>query len=214
MNIRLAPIVLGLAIFGSVAVGQTPADRQWQIGPIVRGENYSAGMPPRPVPTRTGWYFDFPHDSRADGHVNAVTIAPGSLAGKSQLVVHYRVRSAAGVRFVPQEQPNLPGTVSLFLQRRGDNWSGRGRHEFYRWYAPPHTVRELAPGVHRMTVDLRDAGWVSVQGRPIGTAPAEFTAALRDVGQLGLVFGSSSARAHGVFATGPARFELIDFRIE
>lgn len=214
MKDRFTLFAIGVVTLSTAVIAAAPMTQQWEIGPIVRGKNYSVGMPLTPVSTRNGWYFDFPFDSRADGHVNAVTIAPGPLHDKSRIVIKYRVQAARGTRFVPQEQLTLPGTVSIFIQRRGDNWSGRGRHEFYRWYAPTHTVQTIAPGVHQMVVDLDDARWGSVQGRTTAANPAAFDAALRDAGRIGLVFGSTSARAHGVFATAPARFELLGFAIE
>jgi hypothetical protein len=186
----------------------------WEIGPIIRGKNYSVGMPLRPTPTRTGWTFDFPYASRSAGHVHYVTFDPGSLDRASRIVVRYRVDAAPGTRFVPQESPELPGTVSLFLQRGGDNWSARGAYDLFRWYAPGETVQPLAPGTHEMTVSLRDPQWGSVYGKPAGQNTAAFEDALANASRVGLVFGSTAARGHGVFATAPARFTLLDFRIE
>ena len=200
----------GLA-FSTVAAAQ-PA-HVWEIGPVVRSRNSSVGMPAQPLPSGRGWYFDFPYPHSGAGHVHYVTFDPGSIAGRSRIVVRYRVDAPRGVRFVPQETPAARATVSLYLQRRGDNWSGRRHYEFFRWYAPPATVRELAPGVHEMTADLRDRDWISVMGAPASQAPDAFTAANADTGRIGLVFGSSGARGHGVYATGPARFTLISFRI-
>lgn len=205
---------LGLATPGAAAQAQTPPAGEWEIGPWIRGQNYSVGMPLHPAPTRAGWSFDFPYASRADGHVHYVTYDPRSLAGKSQIVVRYRVVAEPGTRFVPQEQPEMPATVSLFFQRRGDNWSARGRYEHFRWYAPRQSVQPLAPGVHTLAVSLDDPQWTSVSGRPASANPQAFRAALSDTWRVGLVFGSSAARGHGVFATAPARFELLDFRIE
>lgn len=199
---------------GSIAIGAVPLNQQWEIGPIIRGKNYSVGMPLQPVPTSKGWYFDFPQGSKADGHVHYVTFAPGSLVGKSRIVVHYRVTASSSTRFVPQEHPQLPGTVSLFLQRRGDTWSARGRYEHYRWYAPSHSVQNIAPGLQQMTVELHDPEWISVSGKVTSENPAAYAASLRDTDRLGLVFGSTEARGHGVFATAPARFELLSFAIE
>lgn len=215
MRNYLVLCLLGLAAVASAALAATPPASHWEIGPIIRGKNYSVGMPLQPTPTRNGWTFDFPYDSRADGHVHYVTFTPGPLTGKSRIVVRYRVESAPGTRFVPQEQPHLPGTVSLFLQRRGDNWSAKGRYAFYRWYAPAHTVQQISRGVHQMTVALDDPQWVAVVG---GINPSDsrgaFIDALEYVDRVGLVFGSTSARGHGVFATAPARFELLSFSIE
>jgi hypothetical protein len=198
----------------SAALVAAPTASSWEIGPIIRGKNYSVGMPLRPAPTRNGWSFDFPAGSRQAGHVHYVTFNPGPLSQASRIVVRYRVDAAPGTRFVPQQHPKLPGTVSLFLQRRGDNWSARGQYSYFRWYAPSHTVREITPGVHEMSVRLDDPQWTAVMGQRAAGNPEAFRAALGQTSRLGLVFGSARARGHGVFATAPARFELIDFRIE
>lgn len=205
---------VGLATIGSVALAAAPAIQRWDIGPNIRGKNYSVGMPSSPTPTRNGWYFDFPYPNRSAGHVHYVSFAPESLVGKSKLIMRYRVTGARGVRFVPQEHQDLPGTVSLYFQRGGDSWSARGRYEFYRWYAPANTIQRIAPGVHQMTVDLNDPAWISVMGRTTDVNPAAFADAKRNASKIGLNFGSTSARGHGVFSTAPARFELFDFRIE
>ena len=205
-----------LTTFALIA-GAGPATAQnaasWEIGPIIRGKNYSQGMPLRPQPTRTGWSFDFPVGSREAGHVHYVTFRPGPVSSRSRIVVRYRVDTRAGTRFVPQESPELPATVSLYLQRRGDSWSAKGRYEHYRWYAPLGTVQEIAPGEHEISVRLDDPQWISVLGRTAGANPGAIEAALADIDQMGLVFGSTAARGHGVYATAPARFTLLSFRI-
>lgn len=211
---KLAIPALALATLAFAAEAQAPPASDWEIGPWIRGKNYSVGMPLRPAPTRTGWTFDFPATSRADGHVHYLTFDPGSLAGKSRIVVRYRVDAERGARFVPQEHQDLPGTVSLFFQRRGDNWNAKGRYEHFRWYAPGASVQPIERGTHTMVVSLHDPGWISVLGKTADKNPAAFQAALNDTSRVGLVFGSEAARGHGVFATAPARFELIDFRIE
>lgn len=215
MKAYLFPAAIAAIAFAttSMSVAQTMPD--WQIGPIIRGKNYSVGMPLRPNPTRQGWYFDFPRSTRADGHVHYITHSPGSLADKSRIVVRYRVTAKPGTKFVPQEDMHLPGVVSVYLQRRGDNWSAKGRYAFYRWYAPDHTVQNIAPGVHEMIVNLDDPQWHPVVGGlRSGMNSQAFDAALADTHQLGLVFGSTRARGHGVFATAQARFELISFKVE
>lgn len=215
MQKSLLIAAIGIASVATVASSAGPAPSSWEIGPIIRGKNYSVGMPLRPEPTRRGWSFEFPHTTRADGHVHYVTYRPRSLAGKSQIKLRYRVDAAQSTKFVPQEHPHLPGTVSLFLQRQGDNWSAKGRYAFYRWYAPGHSVQQIAPGVHEMTVSLDDPQWVSVLGgRTPASHPTEFEAALENAGRIGLVFGSTSARGHGVFATAQAEFELLLFEIQ
>lgn len=203
-----------LALGGAVIAAAAPAASDWEIGPVIRGKNYSVNMPPSPKPERGGWSFDFPVGSKAAGHVHYVTFRPGSLAGKARIVVRYRVDAKAGTRFVPQANPDRAGTVSLYLQRRGDNWNAKGRYQYYRWYAPAASVRELAPGVGEISVSLDDPQWISVLGQPAATNPGAMREALADVERVGLVFGSSNARGHGVYTTAPAKFTMTGFRID
>lgn len=210
---RILLSAAAIACVASAALAAAPAT-QWEIGPIIRGKNYSVGMPLTPKPERSGWSFAFPVGSAAAGHVHYVTSRPESLAGKSRIVVRYRIDAAPGTRFVPQANPDRAGTVSLYLQRRGDNWNAKGRYQFYRWYAPAASVRELAPGVGEISVTLDDPQWISVLGQPAGSNRAALEDALADVERVGLVFGSSNARGHGVYATKPATFTLLSFRID
>lgn len=190
------------------------ATEDWEIGPVVRGKNLSPGMSSRPYPTRGGWAFDFPAPDAAAGHVHYVTFRPGSLAGKSRLTVRYRIDAAPGTRFVPQEIPKLPAAISLYLQRRGDTWTAKGRYEHYRWYAPAASVRVIAPGVHEISVRLDDPDWISIKAKTSGSVPGAMQAAVDDVDRVGLTFGAlGDGRGHGVFATRPARFTLLSFQI-
>ena len=71
----------------------------------------------------------------------------------------------------------------------------------------PDNLREMcATGEHRIYIT-----------ETVEMTPAEFDAfrlaAPADPDRLGLVFGSSEGRGHGVFATRPARFTLLSFRI-
>lgn len=185
----------------------------WEIGPIDRGRNYSPGMPSTPTPVGRGWYFDFPYPYKAAGHVHYVTFRSGPLLGKSKIVMRYRVDAPKGVRFVPQETPQEPAMVSLYFQRRGDNWTGRGRYEHYRWFAPRATMRVIAPGEYEITASLHDPSWRSVMGKLASANPAAFRSALAETDRVGILFGSLKLRGHGVYATGPARFRLISFRM-
>lgn len=210
LSVAAAIAVAASAVAGFAAI---PGASEWEIGPIIRGKNYSPGMPPRPRPTPNGWSFDFPTPDADAGHVHYVSFRPGSLTGKSRVVVRYRVDAQKGTRFVPQEYPDIPATVSLYFQRRGDNWTAKGRFEHYRWYAPDATVRNIAPGEQEISVRFDDPQWISVQGRTSGSNPGALEDALADADRIGLVFGSASGRGHGVFATAPARFTLLSFRI-
>lgn len=187
------------------------SERDWTIGPWIKGKNYSVGMPARPEQTRSGFAIDFPTTPRS--HVHYVTFDPGSLEGKSEIVMRYRIDAEPGTRFVPQQEPDKPGAISLFFQRRGDNWTARGRYEFYRWYAPAAKVKQLARGTHEIRIALDDPAWISVAYRNPAVAPELFDAAKRDTAKVGFVLGSDLLRGHGVYATRPARMTVTSFEI-
>ena len=149
---RLLSVPLAVAALCAATAMAAPEAHRWEIGPIIRGKNYSQGMPLHPRPARGGWQFDFPVGSAAAGHVHYVTFRSGPIAPDARINVRYRIDAPPGTRFVPQESPGSPATVSLYFQRRGDNWSAKGRFEHYRWYAPAATVRPLATGEQEISV--------------------------------------------------------------
>jgi hypothetical protein len=199
------------ALAAPAALWAMPPADAWQIGPVIRGKNYSVGMPARPAsgPGNT-LVMDFP--LAGAGQVDALTTAVRPLDGARQIVVRYRIEAARGVRFVADEAPDEPATVSLYFQRAGDNWSGRGRYQSYRWYSPVQAVVPLTPGEHTIAVRF-DERWTDVHGASNSDVPGAFAAALQETRSVGIAFGSRSLRSHGVYATGPARFVLLDFDI-
>jgi hypothetical protein len=214
------PLILNLALAATLAGGvalPTAAAAQpahaWEIGPRERGRNFSAGMASTPRPAPRGWYFDFFYPSPRAGHVNYVTTPTGPLLGKRKIVLHYRIDAAPGVRLAPRENPRAPARLSLYFQRRGDNWSGRGRFEHYRWYAMPAHRLPLTPGEHRIELALDGRNWKSIQSSSGAKAPAQFRDALANASRVGFVLGGGGSAGHGVFATGPARFTLLNFRV-
>lgn len=202
---------IGAAMASPAALAVPPPASVWEIGPWVRGRNYSIGMPstPRRAP-RGALAFDFPIVGR--GQIDAMTTGTGPLSAARQITVRYRVDAAPGTRFIADETPGEPATVSLYFQRRDDNWTARGRYASYRWYAPSRAVVPLAPGTHTMIVRF-DEQWTNVRGQAISQDPEGFRAALQDTARIGLAFGSGSRRSHGVYANGPASFTLLEFQI-
>ncbi|HEX8126413.1 MAG TPA: hypothetical protein VF548_12605 [Allosphingosinicella sp.] len=183
----------------------------WTIGPFVRGRNYSKGMPLHPTARRGGgWHLDLP---AAPGSVHAVTFRHGPLAGKRRIVMRYRVEAARGTRILAASDGRSPSMITLYFQRRGDNWSGRGRFETYRWYATFATQSPLAPGNHVIVAPL-DGPWTAIETSKAVTSPGAFRAALADSDQVGFVLGGGDGFGHGIFATGPARLVVTDFRVE
>ncbi|MEL7690728.1 hypothetical protein [Citromicrobium bathyomarinum] len=183
----------------------------WSIGPVIRGENYSFRMPAAMRPSPAGSTFDFPYPTARDGHVHYVTTPTRSLANASRITLRYRIDTAPGTRFVPEEHPDETATLSLYFQRAGDRWTMRTPH--HRWYSPTEKVVPLSAGTHTISIAL-DEAWIAMAGGSRNTLLKDFDRALAQANTVGFVFGSASGRGHGVYATGPARFTLLDFEIE
>lgn len=184
----------------------------WQIGPIISGQNYSVNMPLTPSPTADGWSFDFPQPNKAAGHVHYLTFVHGSLAGKTHIDITYRIDAAAGVQFYPTNFPGSPSMLTLYFQRRNDNWSGRGKFEAYRWWATFRTDTPLTPGTHTISVGLNE-NWTAVQTSSAASNPQGFRDAIQNAERVGFTFGGGDGYGHGVYATGPARFTVTSFQV-
>jgi hypothetical protein len=188
-----------------------PRPDQWTIGPIIDGRDYSQRMPLHPTPNAGGaWHIDLP---RAPGSVHYVTFRYGSLGGKTRILMRYRVDADPGVRIVPATGPNLPSVITLYFQRSGDDWSGNGPFEAYRWYATFASQMPVTPGEHEMVAPL-DANWTAVGKSTARNNPAAFRAAIEAADQVGFVLGGGTGYGHGVFATGRARLTMLEFRVE
>lgn len=199
---------LGAAAMSTGIYAMPPADA-WEIGPQIRGRSYSVGMAARPSFTRHGEpTFEFPQH----GEIDALTTAVGPLAGAREIAFRYRIEASPAARFVSSETPAQPPTVSLYFQQEGDNWTARGRYASYRWYVPSRAVIPLTPGEHSVTVRFAET-WTNVNGVPNTQDSQGFASALENTGRIGIAFGTSSARSHGVYSTGPARFILLSLDI-
>lgn len=196
----------------NVATANDPAAEEWSIGPTIRGRNYSVGMPSRLQAGQDGPSFEFPYPNSTAGHVHAITVPVRSLAGAKRITLTYRIDAASGVRFYGQENGG-PGWLSLFFQQRGDKWTAKGQYGTYRWYSPDERIVTLRPGVHTISIRLNEE-WNAVVSWKRSTNPAGFKAAVENAASVGFVFGSSSGLGHGVYATGPTKFTILDFRID
>jgi len=179
----------------------------WQIGPIIDGHNYSIGMPLSPMQTNDGWAFDFPLNS---GSVHYVTYRYGSLAGKTHIVMHYRIEADPSVHFYPVCCPQL-GTVGpvVYFQKRGDDWNTDGN----RWWATFDAPYPIKPGDYTLDVPLNGA-WTSVYTMSASSNPSAFASAKTNADRVGFTFGGGDGYGHGVYADQAARFVLLSFTIE
>lgn len=199
------------SLLAGAAFAAGPPAGAWEIGPIIRGKNYSYRMPLHPEATRAGPSFEIPGPTAAQGHVHYLTVPTRPLAGARRISLTYRIDAAPGTRFVPQESPHRPALLSLYFQRAGDGWTTR--QPDWRWYAPANRTMPLRPGTHTVRIGL-DENWVAMTGPGAQANPRGFAAALAETARVGFVFGSEGGRGHGVYATGPARFTILDFRME
>jgi hypothetical protein len=179
----------------------------WEIGPIIDGRNYSAGMPLHPTQTPDGWAFDFP---LAPGKIGYITYKYGSLAGKSRIVMHYRIEADPDVQFLPPCCPQLlaQGPAGYF-QQKGDDWNTDGE----RWWASFNTPYPMGPGERELILPL-DARWTSVFTMSADSDPAQFAKAKQNAERVGFTMGGGDGYGHGTYVTGRARMVVTAFSIE
>ena len=173
---RSVVTAIALAVATASTAAAPPADA-WEIGPIIRGKNYSYRMPLRPEASRAGPSFEIPGPTAAAGHVHYLTIPTRPLEGARAITLRYRIDAAPGTRFVPQESPHLPATLSLYFQRAGDGWTTR--HPDWRWYAPANRTMPLRPGTHTVRIALSE-DWVAMTGPGAHANRRGFAEALAD----------------------------------
>lgn len=171
-----------------------PATTQWSIG--------------APDARPSGTSFEIPQT----GSINYVTQPTGSLAGKQRITLRYKVEMAEGVRIYPPSMPDGQASITLYFQRKGDDWSGQNLMNFYRWYATGNFHAPITAGEHTLTASLTDDLWTAINYGD-STTP-RFTEALKDASRVGFVLGGGTGFGHGVTATGPATFTILDYRIE
>src|SRR5688500_16247487 len=102
-----------------IAVAAMPPANAWEIGPLVRGRNYSIGMPANPTPTRDGGLtFEFPQGAR--GEIDALTTAVGPLSGAGQIhsPISHRRRPGHPLRPLGNPRPNGHRLALLPAARR------------------------------------------------------------------------------------------------
>ena len=198
----------------SLKVSNPAVASAWEVGPILDGKSKSINVPARPYSHPLGLAIDIPYPNADAGHVHYVTFNAGDLAGKSKLTLRYRIELADGAQLRAASPPDWTGPtlLTLFFQRCGDNWTAVGAYESYRWFASFATVIPEA-GDGEITVPL-DGEWTAVMSSSRSSYPKGFRDALADTCRVGFVLGGGDGLGHGVYATGPARFIIKEFRVE
>ena len=177
---------------------------------------YSPSMPRHPRTVGSGWQFEFPHKEA----VGYLTTAQRPTSASQSITASITVETEGNPSFEYRaEAANTCGgqaTVRLYFQRRGDNMSGVGAYEHYRWWSNP-VAYNLGSGSVDLIGDLADpSAWTSVLGRSGADNEAAFRAALADLGKVGFTFGGGCFFGHGVYVepgTGQATFTATAFTV-
>ena len=216
-------LFVGLAVVAAIALSLLLRDKDkteplpanstdpqaWELGPIYAGVNVSTGA--NVYPTDGGWCIDIPLVGA--GSVHYVTMPTGSLLGKTKVSLVCEFVMAPGVKLCPVKSPEAPSLLTLYFQRKGDNWSGVEQYQTYRWYASFATEVDLSAGEY--TIEARfDDNWTGVQNSSRATHPEEFADALANACRIGFVLGGGDGLGHGASATGDAKLIIKSFEVE
>jgi len=129
--------------------------------------------------------------------------------------MNFEISASADAVFDFRTNPNNtcaspPSLLHLYIQRVGDEMTGKGQYAFYRWFSIPTVV--LANGTFTLTVPIDPSQWIDVWGRPGSASPADFIAAMSNIANLGMTFGGGCFAGHGVWLTaGSARMSVRSY---
>lgn len=166
----------------------------------------SIGMPQQMTQASDGTYFfDFPP---RDG-VHYVVKPAGSLQMGSIVALNFNVSGSGTV--LPIQ--GSVAQVSLFMQRKGDNLSGSGAYQQYRYW---HSAAPLVSGDEQLSCTLTPDQWTDVFGESGTAHQTGFQDCVANAEMIGMTFGDPGAGAsgHGCYVTnGSARFTLKSFLV-
>jgi hypothetical protein len=221
------------AAFAAGKGNKTPSPTPSGIKPVPLAASswqfeYSLNMPSGPTANgSTGWYFDFPpydlDPSTCDVTLTCpsvhylVTSYSADISAASSLSMTITVQLfTTGGPFSFQYMTNTnntcvsPARVRAFIERQKDQGG-----EYYRYWSNPISYQlDSNAGTVTLTTPLTPDQWSDVNGL-FGTAnPAAFTAALQNVGKIGMTFGGGCFFGHSVWVSGgDARFTLTNYVI-
>jgi hypothetical protein len=198
-------ILVLLLLLAGCSESDRPATAGWEI-------RYSTGVKLNDPVRGQEFSFDFP---LLPGSVHYIT-KPVTLTARGSASATFTITTTGNpvfdYRTAPNNTCNASAAVRLFLQRRGDDMSGKGPYEFYRWWSNAGTV--LKQGTFTVDVPLQPALWTSVFGKHGDTNPGAFAAAMADLGNIGVTFGGGCFFGHGVrILKGSAVFTMDRFNV-
>ena len=121
-------------------------------------------MPASPSAAGSGWSFTFPNTSGPSGGVHYLVTQSPNLASKSTLAMSGVISVAPGTAWGSNDPSDItPDHCRAYFQQAGDDLSGTGPHEFYRWFS--HTAITLTDGSFNVTIPFDPPQWGSVLGK-------------------------------------------------
>lgn len=209
--------LLALATFSNnsqSASNALPAAHSFSLAPSAWAFQYSPGLT-APNAAPQGFQFNFPvydHQPTTDCAAATCPSVHYLTTSAGARIVSSSVRLAATIATVgdpvfqyklkPDNICDAPAAAALYFQRAGDNMSGAGAYEFYRWFSTDITI-VLTPGAFAIELPLKPTSvWVSVFGRKGDdkdpAVAAGFISALANVDRIGMTFGGGCFKGHGV----------------
>lgn len=171
---------------------------------------YSSGMPPHPSLDADGaWSFEFPSAGNG-GHVNYVQTPFSTTSTPTEMVVTFKVEATTAQYVVIDPGDRAPATVRLFWEQHGDDLTNPNG----RWWAHAslYNLGSQDGQTFTLTVPFTSDQWSNVDGQFDDQA---FSAALQNIGWVGMTFGGQSFAGHGVaLSAGSAKYVLIDYRVD
>jgi len=186
---------------------------------VVKGKA-SSSTAPAPVPA-SGWqqqYGNVAVDSATGnftfGEPHYIVRAAPKLQPGQTIAMRFRIDGTGQLISV---QDGGQASVTLYMQRAGDNLSGAGVYQQYRYFGATAQLNDTAE--HTLSCQLNPDQWGDVFGQRGSDHPAEFAACVANAAVLGFVFGNPGAGATGHGATikagtGTASFTLLDFSVQ
>jgi hypothetical protein len=168
----------------------------------------SGGMPLHPSPDSDGaWSFEFPSAQVGYvGYVQTPFIATKTLQSVS---ITFTVENDDADYEVMDPTDYPPATCRLFLEQQNDDFSNPNG----RWWADAsiYNLGSRDGQVITFTVPLTSDQWTNVIGQSDAQA---FSAALKNIGWVGMTFGGQSFAGHGVtLSGGSAEYVLVNYSV-
>jgi hypothetical protein len=207
LGVTLVFVALLLAGCGdSTPPPSPPPSPGWTVG-------FSAGVT-LSQPAGALWQFGFP---AYPNHVNMITKSVAGLSG-SQITAGFQETESNPTWFWMFDADNTcnPGSlpqIHFYFQRAGDNFSGVGDLQYYRWWSMGFDIKPMNAA---MSINLNDPSlWGSVLGVNGAVQPLMFQQAKDNASSVGFTFGGGCFAGHGVaLKGGSATMTLKSFGVQ